>query len=183
MRLLVILLLLLVPSLPVLAKKRVKLEERAMPVQTAESSLKALASSLDPYSVSQHLAFYELYPETAEGKASLQRAWQLLSGGITPKEETKSPLPVVDIQAIISLVTRQSFDPPAQLNEEQLNLITKISERLGNRKLKGYRAWTKKRSSSLLPRRSILPADFFCSNLTRRLIPRRKFGNMRRAST
>lgn len=143
--------LLLASSPSLLAKKRIKVQEREIPVQSADSSLKSLLSTLDPYSVSQHLAFYELYPETAEGKAALQRAWVLLSGKELSGEQEKSPLPVVDIQTVISLVTRQSFDPPALLNDEQLNLIDKISGRLGNRKLKGYLAWTKKEVLELPP--------------------------------
>jgi tetratricopeptide (TPR) repeat protein len=125
-----------------LAKKRVRIEEREIPLQNAESSLKSLFNSLDPFSVSQHLAFYELYSETNEGKASLKRAWRLLSGGSISEEESATTLPVVDIQAIISLVTRQSFDATVSLNQEQLDLIAKISERLSNRKLKGHRVWT-----------------------------------------
>lgn len=133
------------------AKKRIKFEEREIPQQNAESSLKSLFSSLDPYSVSQHLAFYELYPETKEGRASLERAWWLLSGGLMTGKESAITLPVVDIQAIISLVTRQSFDAPPVLNDEQLILIEKISERLSNRKLKGSQVWTKKEVLELSP--------------------------------
>jgi tetratricopeptide (TPR) repeat protein len=133
------------------AKKRVKFEERAVPPQNAESSLKSLFNSLDLHSVSQHLAFYELYPETKEGKASLKRAWWLLSGGSMSEKESATMLPVVDIQAIISLVTRQSFDAPVTLSEQQLELIAKISEHLNNRKLKGHQVWTKEEILRLLP--------------------------------
>lgn len=45
------------------------------------SALSALYSTLDPTSVAQHFAFYELYPKTAEGKGALKHAWALLSGG------------------------------------------------------------------------------------------------------
>ena len=47
----------------------------------ATSSLPGLYSSLDPTSVSQHFAFYELYPETPEGRQALKHAWELLSEG------------------------------------------------------------------------------------------------------
>src|SRR3989344_1534620 len=43
------------------------------------ASLSSLYSTLDPYSISQHFAFYELYPEEAIGKRALKRAWTLLS--------------------------------------------------------------------------------------------------------
>src|ERR1700722_1789575 len=123
------------------AKKRTKLKEREVPSQ--DSNLKTLFNSLDPHSVSQHLAFYDLYPETPEAKAALKRAWWLLSGGSLSDEESATQLPAVDIQAIISLVTRQSFDPPVILSQQQLELITKISDRFHNRKLKGFRVWKK----------------------------------------
>lgn len=126
------------------AKKKIKIDERdPYDFSQPQHSLKSLVSSLDPLSVSQHLAFYELYPETKEGKDALKRAWQLLSGGSLPEEKVATSLPKVDIQAILSLVTRQSFDPPVKLNTEQLDLIEKISARLQNRKLQGHNIWTK----------------------------------------
>lgn len=100
-------------------------------------------SSLDPLSVSEHLAFYEIYPETPEGKEALSRAWQLLNQShVELKKEFT--LPPLEIQGVISLVTRQAFDPPITLNEEQLQAVDAISSSLKNRQLKGYRAWTKK---------------------------------------
>ncbi len=135
-----------------LAKKHVKIEEREVPPQNAESSIKSLFNSLDPHSVSQHLAFYELYPETKEGKASLKRAWSLLSGGVSMSDkDSATTLPVVDIQAILSLITRQSFESRVPLNKQQLELIAKISERLTNRKIKGHQVWTKEEILRLLP--------------------------------
>lgn len=141
----------LVATQELLARKRVKFEEREVPPQNAGSSLKTLFSSLDPHSVSQHLAFYELYPETNEGKASLKRAWWLLSGGAMSEKESATMLPVLDIQAIISLVTRQPFESPVTLSKQQLELIAKISERLNHRKLKGHQVWTKEEVLMLLP--------------------------------
>lgn len=134
-----------------LAKKRARIEEREVPPQSAESSIKTLFNSLDPYSVSQHLAFYELYPETKEGKASLKCAWSLLGGGAMSDKNSATTLPVVDLQAILSLITRQSFDPPVHLSQQQLELIAKISERLSNRKLQGHQVWTKEEVLKLLP--------------------------------
>jgi regulator of sirC expression with transglutaminase-like and TPR domain len=101
---------------------------------------RTLYHSLDPLSLSQHLAFYDLYPDTAEGKKALAHSWKLLGGS---NEETGFSLPSFDIQAIVSLVTRQSFDPPVKLDDKQLQLIEKISAHLANRKLKGHAVWTK----------------------------------------
>src|SRR6185437_8148287 len=97
----------------------------------------ALFSSLDPLSVSEHFAFYELYPETPEGKQALARAWQLLNQShVELKKELT--LPPLDIQALISLITRQPFDPPVTLSEEQLQTIETIGSHLKNRQLKGH---------------------------------------------
>ena len=118
---------------------------------SSQVSLKALYDSLDPLSVSQHLALYELYPNSQEGKQALSKAWQLLS---TAQHLQAPPiksisLPKFDIPAIVSLVTRQSFDPPMKLNEEQLLVIEKIGVSLCNRKLKGSSVWTKDELLSL----------------------------------
>ena len=108
-------------------------------------SLPLLASEkpLDPLSVTQHLAFYELYPETAEGKQALAHAWDLLTRGKASLAQPL-PLPSFDIQALISLVTRQPFSDPVILSEEQLTAIETIGASLHNRQLKGHLVWTKK---------------------------------------
>lgn len=111
--------------------------------------LSSLYSSLDPLSVSQHLAFYELYPETPEGKQSLGRAWKLLNQGKSVTHLDHLFLPKLDIQSIVSLVTRQSFDPPVKLSEDQLLLIEEISSHLANRRLKGSAVWSKEELLSL----------------------------------
>lgn len=113
------------------------------------ASLKTLLSSLDPLSVSQHLAFYELYPDSEEGKKSLAHAWKLLTNGKVQKQMT---LPPLDIRGVISLVTRQSFDPPVHLSNEQLEVVEQIGSNLANRKLNGYQIWTKKELLALEPK-------------------------------
>ncbi len=105
----------------------------------AAISTSSLYYTLDPTSISENLAFYELYPQTSDGKKALERAWKLLA----PEEDIKDiTLPTLDIQAIISLVTKQSFQTTVQLKDEQLDLIEKISIKLANRKLKGASVWT-----------------------------------------
>ena len=99
------------------------------------NQLKALYNSLDPKSVMQHVAFYELYSDSKEGQAALNHAWQLLSQGTLHQQNT--PLPTLDLKEIISLITRQSFEPNVMLNQEQLQLIQAIAHNLANRKKKG----------------------------------------------
>jgi len=117
----------------------------------AEPSLKSLLSSLDPLSVSQHLAFYELYPSSEEGKKALSHAWQLLNQSRVKLKNPELMLPPLDIQAVVSLVTRQPFDAPVVLNEEQLQTIEQIGASLHNRKLKGHQIWTKAELIALDP--------------------------------
>ena len=64
-------------------------------------SLQSLYTSLDPTSVAQHFAFYELYPDTLLGKTALRHAWDLLHGGQNPEM-----LPSIDLQPIIAFVNR-----------------------------------------------------------------------------
>lgn len=129
---------------PVLAKKKKssKREEMIVIEKSGQNALKSLLSSLEPNSITQHLAFYELYPDTKEGKQALSRAWQLLNRG-NVADAKEMALPPFDIQAIISLVTRQAHDAPVKLNEEQLAVIEKIAQPLCNRRLKGFGIWTK----------------------------------------
>ena len=103
------------------------------------SSLGALYSTLDPSSVAQHFAFYELYPKTPEGREALKHAWELLSGG-TSSSDPELILPTLDVQPILSLVNRSGEDAPL-LNDEQLAVIGKLSKHLGNRKLKSFGLW------------------------------------------
>lgn len=100
------------------------------------TSLSALYGSLDPSSVAQHFAFYELYPNTKEGEEALRHAWSLLN------QEGKSfdpelVLPTIDIQEIVELVNRSDEKAPI-LSSEHLAVIEKLSSHLLNRKLKGF---------------------------------------------
>ncbi|MBS0648940.1 MAG: hypothetical protein JSS10_06940 [Verrucomicrobia bacterium] len=120
-------------------------------VHAEDHFLKSRLSSLDPLSVSEHLAFYELYPETDEGQKALSQAWHLLAGGKVKKTGIQVTLPTVDIQAIISLVTRQNFEKPVKLTPQQLNAIEDLGSRLANRFIKGHQIWTREQLLMLQP--------------------------------
>lgn len=109
-------------------------------VQGFASPLSSLYSTLDPSSVAQHFAFYELYPKTPEGREALKHAWELLSGGFSGADP-ELILPTLDVQPILSLVNRSSREDAPVLNSEQLDVIGKLSRHLGNRKLKGFGLW------------------------------------------
>lgn len=107
--------------------------------------LSSLFHSLDPLSIVQNLSFYELYPDSEEGKLALQKAWELLYAEETKKENLSLlTLPRLDLQAIISLVTKQPSDAPTELSEEQLAIMNKIGAKLANRPLKGFQVWSQR---------------------------------------
>ena len=97
----------------------------------------------DPLSVEQHVAYYKLYPNTPEGKKALERAWRLLGEGVGLTFEHLESLPEIDLDSIISLVTRDPTDPPAKLTPSQLLQLQMISDALPNRCLKGSSIWNK----------------------------------------
>lgn len=101
-------------------------------------TLQSLYSTLDPASVAQHFAFYELYPKTKEGRNSLRHAWELLKGEGDPE----LILPALDIQPMITLVNRTSQEQTPLLSEEQLAVIDRISRHLANRNLRGFNCWS-----------------------------------------
>jgi len=133
-----------------------------LPLGLFASPLTALYSTLDPTSVAQHFAFYELYPDSFEGRQALQHAWDLLSGGCTDCDP-EMILPTLDAKPIIALVNRSNQNPPL-LEEEQLKVIEKLAKHLPNRKLKGANIWTKAELFDLKPEevdlaRGLLIAD------------------------
>src|SRR3989344_6782871 len=92
-----------------------------LPFAAQAHSLSALYATLDPSSVSQHFAFYELYPKTAEGRQALQHAWELLSGGCSDCDP-ELILPTLDVKPIISLVNRSQEESAPILKTEQLEV-------------------------------------------------------------
>ncbi len=117
------------------------------PCFAANSSLSALYATLDPLSVAEHFAFYELYPGSQEGKKALSHAWHLLSGG---SKDEPVILPSCSLQPIIELVNRTEIDP-IPLNTDALACIEKLSKNLANRKLKGFYLWDQKALLELDP--------------------------------
>ncbi len=114
----------------------------AQEVSTAK--LKALYNSLDPSSVSQHLAFYNLYSESSEGQQALRDAYALLSGhSKSPQEEISlPPLLSSSLHSLISIVNKHSNEECIELSDTELAAIDKLAYRLPHRKLLGHQAAT-----------------------------------------
>jgi tetratricopeptide (TPR) repeat protein len=107
--------------------------------QISQAKVKALYNSLDPQSIAEHLAFYELYSSFPEGKGALHDACNLLNGRTDPTVRNV-PLPFMDIaiHALIALVNKPPDMDYLELNDVELNAIEKLAERLPNRRLKGH---------------------------------------------
>lgn len=124
-------------------------------------SLQSLYTSLDPSSIAQHFAFYELYPDTPLGKEALRHAWGLMHSNQQPEF-----LPNVDLSPIISFVNQL---PNAQnvplLPDEQLQIIEKLAKHLKNRSLKGFNLWDRKQLESIDIREIDLARALFLSEM------------------
>ncbi len=107
------------------------------------SKIKAVYNSLDPRSLSQHLAFYELYPDSPEGQQALRDAWNLVSGTLPPQAKA-APLPTwpTTIDAVVTLVNKQPDEQTHYLQPTELEGIEHLAQALPHRKLRGHGATT-----------------------------------------
>lgn len=129
--------------------------------------LKVLLSSCDQTSIAQHLALYELYPQTQEGQQALQRAWQLLSGNPNLRMNTQIPLPdsLNSIQNIVALVNKQPSIETATLSDEDLSVIERLASRLTNNHLKGRNATSEDEVLQLSPEDIDIARGLFLSQM------------------
>lgn len=105
----------------------------------SDAKIKAIYNSLDPRSISQHLAFYELYPDSAVGKQALRDAWNLLSAGSNLQSSSAPPLPQT-INALLHLVNKMPDEQGISFPSADLAQIERAASFLKNRMLKGYGA-------------------------------------------
>lgn len=115
-------------------------------LEPSNTKLKALYNSLDPTSVSQHLAFYELYSHRELGQIALKDAWQLLAGKQTDPLhllfQDDISLSASTIQALVSLVNKPLDHEISLLDEEAKNALIKLSSKLHHYSLKGHHVWS-----------------------------------------
>lgn len=125
--------------------------------------VRTLYNSLDPLSVSQHLALHNLYPDTPEGHEALQKAWNLLSQENSQLYNATLPLSSSVIQGVIAMVNKQPNQEAPNLTPEQLAAIDSLAQRLPNRKLKGHYAKTEAEVLVLPPEEIDLSRGLFLS--------------------
>lgn len=108
-----------------------------------QEKVDVLYNSLDPSSLSELFAFYNLYPTTPAGDKAYRKAWSLINAH---REKPVQPQKVedfsFDIHPIIALVTRESYEESVLLSEKELETIESITSHLKHKKLKGHNAWT-----------------------------------------
>jgi regulator of sirC expression with transglutaminase-like and TPR domain len=103
--------------------------------------ISALYKSLDPYSISSYLAFWQLYPSTIEGQSALKKAFTLLgSKDIGSLEILTSQTLQNSFQSLIQLVNQSWQSQSTDLNLCEIELIENLGSILTNRKLKGHNA-------------------------------------------
>jgi tetratricopeptide (TPR) repeat protein len=110
-----------------------------------QEKVDVLYNSLDPTSLTELFAFYNLYPNTPAGEKAYHKAWNLINlHRAIPVEPRKMQGFTFDIHPIIALVTRESYEESVLLTETELETIDLITSHLKNRTLKGKSAWDPK---------------------------------------
>ncbi len=118
---------------------------------TSPQKIHLLYTTLNPDSISAHLAFYRLFPDSPEGKKALSDAWKLLSKGATSEEAPLTLLSEKSIDSIVTLVTKAEGVETIELSREELNLIGALSANLRHHHLSGHKATSEAESLSLPP--------------------------------
>ncbi len=116
-------------------------------VSFTPEKINVLYKSIQPTSISAHLAFYQLFPDSPEGKKALEDAWKLLSG--TASHEPLTYIPQDSIASIVTLVTKAEGVETLSLKSEDLQAIENLAKHLPNRKLKGHYASSEQEVLSL----------------------------------
>lgn len=130
-------------------------------------NIRTLYNSLDVQSISQHLAFYDLYPNTDEGHLALNQAWRLMAGpeGKFNAEISQLPNSAAAIQSIVHLVNKKPDDDLKALDESELSLIEKAAARLPHRQLKGHHVTSEQEVLALKPEEIDLARGLFLSQM------------------
>lgn len=139
-------------------------------IQAEEPSpqkLLTLYNTLDPKSLSQHLAFYELYANTLQGEKAIQHAWSLIapSNQISPVAARDIPLLPSLIPTIVAMVNKQPFEAAPELTAEEIAGINALASHLPNRQLKGYGVISEKELLQLPPDEIDLARGLFLSEM------------------
>lgn len=113
-------------------------------LEPSDAKLKTLYNSLSPTSISQHLAFYELYGHTSWGQQALKDAWQLLSGTSSNQRVLLNQVPLSGdvIHALVAMVNKPQDQELSLCDQNTLNALIQLSTRLHHYHLKGHQVWS-----------------------------------------
>ncbi|MFN4174281.1 MAG: transglutaminase family protein [Parachlamydiaceae bacterium] len=129
---------------------------------TSQEQVKTIYNSLDPLSISEHLAFYHLYPQTPEGQKAQETLYQLLGvdGAYIENEVIKE-----SFESLIGLVNKPNLSLRKPLPKDTLNKLEAIGRNLKNRQLKGKYATSETEVLALDPSEIDLARGLFLSQL------------------
>lgn len=129
--------------------------------------VKNLYNSLNPKSVSQHLAFYQLYPDSPYGLKALRNAWELLSPPDKKIAGAGRTIPTVPpaTDAIIALVNKLPDEDTVLLSDHELWAVEELAEHLPNRELIGHTATNEEEVLALPPEEIDIARGLFLSEL------------------
>lgn len=111
-------------------------------MQNSPAKVRLIYNTLDPLSVSQHLALYELYPDTPTGKQALDDALNLLCSKNAIDAVKQVTHIKTAIHGIIDLVNKRANEECPTLSEDSLLAIEALASHLPNKKLLGNSAWS-----------------------------------------
>lgn len=129
---------------------------------TSQEQVKTIYNSLDPLSISEHLAFYNLYPQTPEGQKAAHTLYTLLGvdGAYIQNDLVKE-----SFESLIGLVNKPNLGLRKPLPQETLDQLEMIGRNLKNRHLKGKHATTEEEVLALDPSEIDLARGLFLSQL------------------
>lgn len=111
----------------------------------SDAAVHTLYHSISENDISKLLAFYQLYPDTIYGNRALHSAWENLQKHRTEKIPMGSgiDIPNINIDTMIQFLSQTPTGRKNLLNNDQIELLERISDHLMNRKLKGHQIWNK----------------------------------------
>lgn len=110
--------------------------------EASPAKIRLIYNTLDPQSVAQHLALYELYPDSPVGKQALSDALRLLSGSTFDNMLQQLTSLKDAVQGIINLINKQPGEICPDITEEALTNIEKLAANLPHKKLLGHSVWS-----------------------------------------
>ena len=117
----------------------------AEPPTPTNKKLTALYNSLDPTSIAQHLAFYELYSQTPIGQQALKEAWQQLiersNGSLQLNPDDVLLFPSI-VNTLVSLVNKPINQEMKLPDKNGAAMLSKLSQQLPHSSLKGHHVWS-----------------------------------------